>query len=59
MWKMMEYEEEYFQGMLDMTIEYYGDDNDIANDNFIRHEYFAKKSGQFVNIQTKTRRMGL
>ncbi len=51
MWKMMEYEEEYFQEMLDMTIEYYGDDNDIANDNFIRHEYFSNPAGDaFIRL---------
>ncbi len=48
MWEIIDYSPEYFDKMIDMTIEYYGKDNDIANGEFIQHEYFSNDSGDAV-----------
>lgn len=51
MWKIIDYLTKYFDEMLNMTIEYYGSDNDISNKEFIKHEYFENPFGDaFVKI---------
>lgn len=51
MWNIIDYQNKYFQEMLEMTIEYYGADNDISNCDFIRHEYFLNPVGEaFVKL---------
>lgn len=51
MWDIVDYTDEYFDEMIEMTIEYYGKDNDISNGDFIRHEYFNNPAGDaFVKI---------
>lgn len=51
MWDIVEFEEEHFREMLDMTIEYYGENNDISNEGFVRHEYFNNPYGNaFIKL---------
>ena len=45
MWDIVDYSETYFESMINMTKEYYGTDNDISNNKFIRHEYFNNPAG--------------
>ena len=51
MWKIIDYTTEYFDKMLEMTVEYYGKNNDISNKDFIQHEYFQNPAGKaFIKI---------
>lgn len=46
MWKTIEYTDDRMPEMLNMTIEYYGEDNDISKREFIEHEYFGNPTGR-------------
>lgn len=48
MWKTIEYTGDIMPEILDMTIEYYGKDNDISKCEFIEHEYFGNLAGKAV-----------
>lgn len=51
MWETIEYTAERLQEMVDMTIEYYGKDNDISDTDFLKHEYFDNVSGEaFIKL---------
>lgn len=45
MWKIISYSDKYLTEMLQMTKEYYGEENDISNEDFVRHEYFSNPMG--------------
>lgn len=45
---MIEYTDDRMPKMLHMTIEYYGEDNDISKREFIEHEYFGNPIGKTV-----------
>lgn len=46
MWEIIDYSEEHFKEMIEMTTAYYGKENDISNEDFIRHEYFKNPAGE-------------
>lgn len=48
MWKAIKYDNRYLDEMLQMTVEQYGSENDIADRNFLMHEYFANPVGDAV-----------
>lgn len=48
MWKAIEYDNRYLGEMLQMTVEQYGSENDIADQNFLMHEYFENPAGDAV-----------
>lgn len=48
MWEVKHYTDLYLDEMIEMTIEYYGKDNDISNKDFIIHEYFANPIGDAI-----------
>lgn len=48
MWEIIDYKKEHFDEIIDMTIEYYGVDNDISNKDFIYHEYFKNNIGDAI-----------
>lgn len=51
MWKTIEYTENRMSEIIDMTIEYYGKDNDISKRDFLMHEYFENVSGNaFIKL---------
>ncbi len=45
MWKVKAYSSEYFEEMLEMAQEQYGAENDIANADFLQHQYFQNPAG--------------
>lgn len=45
MWNQIPYSEEHLKEILDITAEYYGKEAEIADEGFIRHEYFNNPSG--------------
>lgn len=45
MWKPIPYKEEYLKQIIEMTKEYYGEENDIANEDYISYEYFKNTNG--------------
>ena len=45
MWKHQKFDMKYFPQMLSMTIEQYGKDNDISNEEFLVHQYFQNPAG--------------
>ncbi len=62
MWKIIDYSGKLFSEMIDMTREYYGEDNDISHDAFIQSEYFenpiAAARIKFAYDQDKKRLAG-
>ena len=48
MWNAIEYDNCYLGEMLQMTVEQYGSENDIADQNFLMHEYFENPAGDAV-----------
>lgn len=51
MWEIKNYEQNYFQDMMEMTREYYGAENDISDSGFIKHEYFSNPAGDaFIKL---------
>ena len=48
MWQAIKYSPKYFAEMLEMTKEQYGEENDIANKDFIQHQYFNNPSGDAI-----------
>lgn len=51
MWEIVDYVDKHFQEMLNMTTEYYGEDNDISNGDFVNHEYFLNPAGKaFIKL---------
>ena len=48
MWNAIEYDKRYLNEMLKMTVEQYGAENDIADQNFLMHEYFENPAGDAV-----------
>lgn len=51
MWKSIEYTQENLSEVIDMTIEYYGEDNDISKRKFLEHEYFENNAGNaFIKL---------
>lgn len=51
MWKTIEYSTDRMQEMVDMTIAYYGTDNDISKTEFLKHEYFRNVAGNaFIKL---------
>lgn len=51
MWKSMNYASNRMDEMIEMTIENYGEDNDISKREFIEHEYFQNPSGDaFIKL---------
>lgn len=46
MWNSINFQKKYFDDMIKMTIEYYGEENDISNFDFINHEYFNNPDGK-------------
>lgn len=51
MWKHRDFDMKYFQEMLCMTIEQYGEENDISNEDFLLHQYFENPAGHaIINI---------
>lgn len=40
MWNAIEYDNCYLDEMLQMTVEQYGEENDISNRDFLTHQYF-------------------
>lgn len=45
MWKHKNFDMKYFQQMLSMTREQYGEENDISNKEFLLHQYFENPAG--------------
>lgn len=45
MWKSIKYTDDRLEEIIDMTIEYYGEDNDISQKPFLKHEYFNNPCG--------------
>lgn len=45
MWKPIPYKKEYLNQILEMTKDYYGEENDIANEDYILYEYFKNVNG--------------
>lgn len=45
MWKAIEYSAEHFDEMIEMAREQYGKENDIANADFLQHQYFENPAG--------------
>lgn len=45
MWKAIEYSAEHFDEMVEMAREQYGEENDIANADFLQHQYFENPAG--------------
>lgn len=45
MWKIIKYQENKKNEMIDMTVEYYGKKNDISDEKFIEHQYFKNPEG--------------
>lgn len=51
MWKPKNFEWKYFPQMLSMSKEQYGAENDIANEEFLRHQYFDNPAGDaLINL---------
>lgn len=51
MWEIIDYKQEYCKEMIEMTVEYYGLQNDISNHDFIEHEYFSNPDGDaFIKL---------
>ena len=51
MWKAITYTPERLSEMLEMAQEYYGSENDIANREFILHQYFGNPQGDaFIDL---------
>lgn len=48
MWKVKAYSSEYFEEMLEMAQEQYGAENDIANADFLQHQYFQNPAGSAI-----------
>ena len=48
MWKCTEYEERYMQQILAMTLENYGEEDDISHADYLHHQYFENPSGDAV-----------
>lgn len=46
MWEHIPYAKEHFDEMLAMTQEYYGNENDISQRDFVVHEYFENPAGE-------------
>lgn len=46
MWNVSDYKDEYLEEMIEMTSEYYGEENDISDVMFIKHEYFSNPAGR-------------
>lgn len=45
MWQTVNYKDEYLNQIIDMTKEYYGSENDIADKEYITYEYFKNING--------------
>lgn len=45
MWNVSDYKDKYLKEMVEMTTEYYGEENDISDIIFINHEYFSNPAG--------------
>ena len=51
MWKSIEYSKEKLNEIIEMTVEYYGEDNDISQKAFLEHEYFENGAGEaFIKL---------
>lgn len=51
MWIISDYQDEYFKEMIEMTKEYYGEENDISDGVFVSHEYFSNPAGRpFIKL---------
>lgn len=51
MWKSIEYSKEKLNEIIEMTVEYYGEDNDISQKAFLEHEYFENGAGKaFIKL---------
>lgn len=48
MWKPVPYSEEYLKQIIEMTRECYGEENDIANEDYISYEYFNNINGNVL-----------
>lgn len=48
MWKPVPYSDEYLKQIIEMTREYYGEENDIANEDYICYEYFNNVNGDVL-----------
>ena len=48
MWKRIGYKEQYLPEILAMTREHYGDENDIAQADYLHHQYFGNPNGDAV-----------
>lgn len=45
MWEPRTYDNSRFNEMIDMSLEYFGPDNDVCNVEFAKHQYFRNPSG--------------
>ena len=45
MWEPRTYDSSRFDDMIDMSLEYFGPDNDVCNVDFAKHQYFRNPSG--------------
>ncbi len=51
MWEIIDYHQEHFHEMLEMTIENYGVSNHISDKDFIEYEYFSNPEGNaFIKL---------
>ncbi|MEG2021072.1 MAG: GNAT family N-acetyltransferase [Oscillospiraceae bacterium] len=45
MWKAVRYDDSYFDSIIDMSVENFGEENDICNKDFLKHQYFDNPVG--------------
>ena len=50
MWKSIEYSKEKLNEIIEMTVEYYGKDNDISQKAFLEHEHSDENENYVYGI---------